>query len=296
MITYVTDDGDYLALVAGVDGPKVLHYGQRSNPPYPEAAWARVLQEKQLPRTGFSCNRCGSPVVINQNTQICRCSKISHAPGCEFKTAEQWEEWQDDFDEQLKDPAPSDYWIEPPPNSEGVPQGEEKLMTPEAKTWLKRKLGLPSTLQLSDDGSTMQLPGVQGALAVSARGNLTAVDLPDDADGLEFCSIVQKIHAARESPPQIVLVLGDDPDYVWPPFTNRRLIKGTPFSCSRCGKRVKEAPVGTGRILVCHCLQAAYPPGTDKRPPRDRLEWDSLRVEVAAETTRLRAKTAGVEN
>jgi hypothetical protein len=298
VISYVTSDGDYLAMVAGVGGPKVLHSGERCERPYPEAAWAKAIQEKKLPLAGFACNRCQASVLINRKhrTQICRCAKVAYASGHEFKTGEEWTAWQDDFDEQLKDPAPENYWVEPEPNSEGVPQGKEKLMTPEAKTWLKRKLGLSAELELSDDGHTMQLPGTPGALSVSSRGNLTAIDLPDDEDGLQLFLAAQQIQAVRESPPQVILVLGDDDDYIWPSIVNERLIRGMPYSCSRCGKRVKQAPIGTGWILTCLCLQACYPPGTDKRPPRTRHEWDRLRVEVATETARVRAKTAGVDN
>jgi hypothetical protein len=205
--------------------------------------------------------------------------------------------WQDDFDRQLKDPPPSDYWIEPAPDSEGTPQGRKKVMTPEAKQWLKRKLGLPSELLVSDDGSVFaNAEHAEGALSVTKKGNLTAIDLPDDANGFELFLVARQIQAVRESPPQVVLVLGDDPDYIWPPFVNRRLIRGLPFGCSRCGKRVKQAPVGTGQLLVCFCLQAAYPPKAEKRPPRNRLEWNRLRVEATAETTRLRAQTAGADN
>jgi hypothetical protein len=296
MISYVTDDGVYFSLIAGAGGPTTLHCGHRFNPIYSEAAWKKALEQEGLSRTGFACNRCHAPVLANQHQiQLCRCARVSYAPGHRFRTGEQWAAWQSDFDEQLKDPAPSDYWIEPP-NSEGVPQGEEKIMTPEAKTWVLRKLGLPPGVQLSDDGNAMRLPGVQGTLSVSAKGNMVALGLPDDADALEFCSIIQQIHAVRESPPQAILVVGDDLDYVWPLFTNHRLIRGLPFSCSRCGQRVKQAPVGTGELLVCFCLQAIYPPKAEKRPPRTRHEWDRLRLECAAETTRARARTAGTGN
>ena len=113
MISYTDSDGSYWAMIAGDGGPTVLHHGERSEPPYPEVAWDKALREKGLPHAGFSCNRCGSLVVaIHRTTQICRCARVMHEPGHQFRSGEQWEEWQDDYDRQLKDPAPKDYWID----------------------------------------------------------------------------------------------------------------------------------------------------------------------------------------
>jgi hypothetical protein len=296
MISYVDHDGDYFGLIAGVSGPKTLHYGHRFNPICPEVRWEEI--QELVKQTGFVCARCGSDVLINRKgtTQLCRCARVAYEPGYEFKTGDEWMEWQTDFDRQLADPAPKDYWIDPGQNSEGGPQGKKKIMSKAGKEWMKRKLELPLGLEISDDGSTMRLPGSKGSLSVAKGGNLTAIDLPDDEDGLQFFLAAQRIHEIRESSPKAILVLGDDPDYVWPSVVNPRLIHGLPFSCGRCGRRVKEAPISTSRILVCLCLQAFYPPGADQRPPRTRQEWDRLRVEVAAETTRARAVTAGVDN
>jgi hypothetical protein len=56
------------------------------------------------------------------------------------------------------------------------------------------------------------------------------------------------------------------------------------------------APLGAGKVLVCFCLQVAYPRGTQKTPPRSRLEWDALRLESATEAARIRAETTETKN
>jgi hypothetical protein len=297
MISYV-DKGVMHSMIAGVGGPKIMHQGRRFIPILPPAKWRKVLALK-LPRAGFSCSQCKEPVFINPNsrTQACRCAEVAHGPGCEFRAAEEWEQWQVDFSQESKDPAPDPYWIKPDSNSEGGPIQSGKIMTPAAKAWFKRKFKLPPELEISDDGHSLSLPGVTGILRVERSGNLTSVFPEDDTSaGWELNEVAKKILAARESPPQTMIILGDDLDYVWPPSTDRRVIRSLPFKCTRCGQRVKQAPVVFGQVLVCFCLQVGYPRGSDKTPPRSRLEWDVLRLDSATEAARIRAETTDTKN
>jgi hypothetical protein len=287
MISYIDKDVMH-SMVAGVGGPKIVHQGRRFTSIIPPAKWEKVLALK-LPKAGFSCSRCEEPVFVNpkSRTQACRCAEVAHGPGCEFSTAEGWDQWQCEFDQELKDPPPDPYWIKTGPNTEGSPVQSGQIMTSAAKAWFKRKFKLPSELEISDDGRSLNLPGVTGTLRVGRSGNLTTVFPEDDTStGWELFEISKKILTARESPPQIMIILGDDPDYVWPPFTDRHAIRSLPFKCTRCGQRVKQAPVIFGQVLVCFCLQVGYPRGSDKTPPRSRLEWDTLRLDSATEATR----------
>jgi hypothetical protein len=170
-------------------------------------------------------------------------------------------------------------------------------MTPAAKAWFKRKFRLPVDLELSDDGYTLKLPGSAGVLQVGDHGNLTAVyDDEDKSDGSALQEIAWRLEAARESVPPMMIILGDDPDYVWPPLINKSSIRSLPFSCTRCGKRVKRAPLFSSEVLVCFCMMAGFSPDSKRRPPRSRVEWDTLRVESATQKARVKTQLQGARN
>jgi hypothetical protein len=289
MIAYV-QKGVFLCLIAGDGGAQILHQGRRFERAIPQAEWDCVLAGNYS-RTGFECDRCNEPVFSATGAQSCRCSYVRHAPGYEFTSGLEWEQWQGDFDRELRDPAPDPYWVRPVLNTDGVPTATDAIMTAAAKAWFKRKFGLPAELEISDDGHTLRLPGVAGVLSIGKNGNISTVyDDDDTSDGSQFSDIAKRLNAARESVPPMMVVLGDDPDYVWP-LINKRSIRPLPFSCSRCSRRVKRAPLGLGELLVCYCMQAGFGPRSKKRPPRSRLEWDALRVESA--TQKARVKTVG---
>jgi len=283
-------------MVAADGGPLVLHQGQRFEPAMLQHEWARVLGEN-YPRAGFDCNRCNEPIFSIDQTQACRCTQVRHASGHEFGTDYEWAQWQEAFDRELLNPAPDPYWIEPVVNSDGGSTVSERIMTPSAKNWFKRKFGLPHQLEISDDGYSLTLPGVAGVLQVGKDGNLTSVyDDADTSDGRELWEIAWRLNAARESVPPMMIVLGDDPDYVWPPFVDKRTIRPLPFGCSRCRQRVKRAPLFLGEVLVCFCMQAGFGPLSKRRPPRSRREWDALRVESATQKARVKTQLEGARN
>jgi hypothetical protein len=165
-------------------------------------------------------------------------------------------------------------------------------MTPRAKAWFARRFGLPPEVELSDDGSTLSVPGVAGGIQVSRDGVVTATCETDDEAAL-LGLLAMQINDVREAPPKVVIILADDPDYVWPPFVDQRLIRPLPFSCSRCSRRVKRARFALAEIRQCLCMSAVYAPGCESRPPRSRLEWDALRVESANKEALTRAAKAG---
>jgi hypothetical protein len=289
MIAYV-HQGRFLCLAAGDGGPNILHEGARFNAALSQPEWDHVLKS-DYQKAGFTCDRCNEAVLWVKQVQGCRCSHIWHAPGYEFVSGSQWDAWQQDFDHELRDPAPEPYWIEPLANTDGGPTVSGTIMTPAAKGWFKRKFQLPAELEISDDGHSLSLPGVAGVLSVSKNGNISTVyDDDDTSDGRELGEIARRLNAARESVPPMMVVRGDDPDYVWPPLVRKRAIRPLPFSCSRCTKRVKWAPLGLGQVLVCLCMQAGFGPDSKRRPPRSRLEWDALRVESATQKARVKTQ------
>jgi hypothetical protein len=237
-------------MVAGDVGPLVLHEGYRFESAIEQEEWDRVLAENH-PRAGFDCNRCNEPVFSIDSVQACRCTHFHNAPGHEFSDGQEWAQWQNAFDRELRDAAPDPYWVQPVVNSDGGATQSGRIMTPAAKAWFKRKFGLPANLEISDDGYSLKLPGEGGGvLQVGQDGNfMTLYDDDDESDGRELHAIAWKLNAARESVHRVMIILGDDPDYIWPPFVDRRSIRSLPFSCTRCGKRVKRAHLFSSEVL-----------------------------------------------
>jgi hypothetical protein len=296
MIAYVQGK-TFLCMVAGDGGPLVLHRGERFEPVIPQDEWNRVLAENH-PRAGFDCNRRNEPVFSIDSVQACRCTRTRNAPGYEFTDGQEWAQWQRAFDRELNDAAPTPYWVEPVVNSDGGATESERIMTPAAKVWFKRKFGLPANLEISDDGHSLRLPGDGGGvIQVGKDGNLMSVyDDADESDGHELYEVARKLNAVRESFPPMMIILGDDNFYVWPPFVDRRSIRSLPFSCTRCGKRVKRAPLFSSEVLVCFCMMAGFGPDSKRRPPRSRVEWDTLRIESATKKARVKTQLEGVRN
>jgi hypothetical protein len=125
VICFTHNGGIFSCLVAGVGGPEIIHQAHRFEPLVSQSDWEEFLASG-CERARFDCNRCSEPVYTTHARlregliQSCRCTFIKHAPGCQFRNAKEWEQFQRDFDRELLDPPPAPYWVDPVANTDGV--------------------------------------------------------------------------------------------------------------------------------------------------------------------------------
>jgi hypothetical protein len=101
-------------------------------------------------------------------------------------------------------------------------------------------------------------------------------------------------HWRRIGTPGLIVNLGLDDHYVWPPFTRKKKPAG--FDCPHCRRQVKRALCPMGRVFLCYCMGVVLTPRWLEREPRTAADWSEARQEGIRRQVILEARTAKGDN
>lgn len=281
----------FLCIADLIDGkPRVVRRGSPL-PQIPEAEWRRLL--RSCPSM-FKCDVCAEPVLgfINPSTalmQMCRCTGVAHFfPAHPYFSCTDWSDFQAMYEREKLDPVPPEGFRSDPLTGQHIGLNET------GKAWVRRKLGVASDVNISEDGTV--LTAGDGSLYMDANTCSTST-LADSPEGLAkvadaLIAIRAKHGATAEDVPPFVVVLGVDADYVWPPLAVLTRIESAPFRCPQCQARVKLAPLkymgALDRNYLCLCMSVML--RRDVPSPRSSGEWNEIRLQGL--TQGVRHKTA----
>jgi hypothetical protein len=239
--------------------------------------WRRFSPQCQ---SFFDCAFCHERVVIfrvaasgGKVVQSCRCTVLKFEPGTELlQTQEEWTEWQADYLREQADPAPVQSL------QEGISTG---TLDQKTNDWLSRHGGLPSGLQFHPGSD--KINSGEASVSFSAQSVAFSVDHHDFENNQKIVEVVHKMQERGLEPPERIMIMGDDPDYVWPEDTDTTRIKRLPYRCCNCQKWVHQAPIAWpchNRVLSCFChtlfLRRDIAAPTNYREWRDLLENERI--------------------
>jgi hypothetical protein len=101
-------------------------------------------------------------------------------------------------------------------------------------------------------------------------------------------------HWRRIGTPGLIVNLGLDDHYVWPPFTRKKKPAG--FDCPHCRRAVKRALCPMGKIFLCYCMGVVLTRQWMGREPRNGKDWTEARQEGIRRQVMLEARTAKGDN
>jgi hypothetical protein len=222
----------------------------------------------------FNCGFCHEPVVVfrppesqEQLIQTCRCTILKFETASEpFQTQEQWSDWQADYLREQADPAPMQSL------KEGLLTG---IVDQETNDWISRRSGLPNGLQFYP-GSYRINAGAAG-ISISDQSTVFSVDHQHLHNNDKIVEVVHQLQQRGLEPPERIMIMGDDPDYVWPEYTDTTRIKRLPYRCCRCNAWIHQAPLAYpchDRVLSCFCHTLILRP--DIAAPVNYREWRDL--------------------
>jgi hypothetical protein len=263
--------------------PVILRYGKRHTELIPLEGWKELAS--RCPHL-FGCNDCAeeavgflSPGETNYPTMSCRCTTVMFLATPPFDRAEQWSDWQADYEREKKDPAPIAALIQG--QLVGKPEGP-------GADWLSRRAGFPAGLQWSLDGT---ISVGNASLSVGPGGLVQMVDHENPSNNVHLLQVTEKVCAEAHGPPARIVFIGRDPDYIYPPEADRSQAKRLLFRCYSCNAWVKTVPLPFpvyDRYLVCLCHSVAI--RRDTSPPTNYRQWKELLVQAKTETVRHRAR------
>jgi hypothetical protein len=287
----------FLCIGLMVDGKPCIVRRGLPLPQIPEAEWQRLLQK--CPST-FTCGQCAEPVLgfkapsAAAITQACRCTIVSHfCPAQPYSSGTDWSDFQAMYEREKIDPASPECFRRDPLFGQSI--GLSKT----GQEWVRRKLGVSSDVNISDDG--MVLTVGDGSFCVGPDGNSSA--LADSDEGLKkigemIGAIRAKFGATSEEVPPLIVVTGWDDDYVWPPSSALNRIKPAPFRCPLCKARVKHAPLqhmgALDQTFLCLCMSVMFRRDTPR--PTSSGQWDEIRLAGGTQKVWHKATTANGQN
>jgi hypothetical protein len=244
----------------------------------------------------FICEACQEPVFVvalpaAAYFQGCRCTIVQHLitdSGPCFNP-DGWIRFQEQFRQESLRPVPSDGLKKDPIT------GQYCGFNGRGKKWIRERLGLTDSVKLSDDTKTFSIGG--SSLTSTPEGNLFLAG----EDPAEVQELANNLYAHRKAtgagpndiPPRVV-VLGVDPDYVWPSETIKSRISSVPFCCPTCQARVKRAPVrfevNVDEIFQCFCMSVFFRRDTER--PQSSGDWGDIRLQEKEMQVRMRAVTS----
>jgi len=148
----------------------------------------------------------------------------------------------------------------------------------------------------------LKLREVGGMLSVNdvvigndGKDNVILTD-NDDLPAIMLAAFLAGQFWRKNGLPPYVIVLGDDPDYVWPPDADQSSVRPLPFRCPNCKARVKHAQCSgeMPAVLVCLCMEARF--RYDVPEPKSGKEWANLRLKSRTSQTIVKAKSARGDN
>jgi hypothetical protein len=235
----------------------------------PASVYAQASRAELEP--AFQCTQCNAAVISLASErglmQLCQCQTVLHLQSqIGYTTRDQWTGFRELHQEKSRDPLPDTlFQIDP---FSGEPLG----LTKEGKAHLSRVQGFKRSVNWSEDGSLLKVEGGSSVYSDAEKETVSAwIKSQDDAEDI--------LHALlRQSPvpPPIIITVGDDPDYVFPPGAFD--IQPLPFRCQNCKARVKRARldlVHADRGDSCLCMAAVY--RRDTRGAGSAAEWKSYR-------------------
>ena len=248
----------------------------------------------------FSCSNCHWPVVEfsdqDRVAQSCRCQGVVHyypQTSPPYASSEEWEAFRSLYEKEKDHPAPLDGFATDPFT------GAPLALNDRGRAWLQQKLGVPSHVKLdaSLDGSVLKVGAGASIMPDFESGVTSILSDPEDHPALGAVLSAMVSHHP-ESFPEIIVIIGNDPDYVWPPGTDQSRIAPLPYRCSHCGSRVKSAPIRHAgpidRALVCLCMAAILQRGVSS--PGSSIEWKELRLRGAGQSVKHHATVAGSQS
>jgi hypothetical protein len=229
----------------------------------------------------FDCAFCREPVVVfrppesrKQVVQSCRCTTLKFEPSLSpFQLQEEWTRWQADYLREQADPAPVNAL------REGVLTG---VMDQQTNDWLSRRGGFPPGLQFPP--SSGRISAGDAGISISDQSVAFSIDCDNPGNNQKLVEVVRQLQQRGLEPPERLFIAGDDPDYVWPEYTDTARIKRLPYRCSNCQKWVQQAPLDFqchDRVLSCFChtliLRADIDAPANYREWRDLLELEQIK-------------------
>jgi hypothetical protein len=285
----------FLCIADLIDGkPRVVRRGSPL-PRIPEAEWQRLV--RSCPST-FKCGACAEHVLAfiypsAALMQMCRCTGVAHFfPAHPYLSCVDWSDFQAMYEREKRDPAPPEGFRRDPLTGQYIGLNET------GKAWVRRKLGVASDVNISEDGTV--LSAGDGSLYVDLNTGKCST-LADSQEGLAkvadaLIAIRNKHGATAEDVPPLIVVIGVDDDYVWlpPPHTVLARIEPAPFRCPNCKARVKHAPVqhmgALDQTYLCLCMSVAFRRDTPR--PQSSGEWNELRLQGLVQGVRHKTAVA----
>ena len=283
-----------------MDGkPGIIRKGIVLTPPMAKNEWAKSRKDliaHSCPAL-FECRYCRQPVYSMEprdpdtTIQLCQCAVVSHfrgAPG-PYKSVESWTHFRSLHRQESARPLPPDATKNDPFTGEAMGLNEK------GKTWIRNKLGLSHAIDVTEDGTLIY---GDSSLSTDPKTFEQSMICGDDAAFLSqnIASLRATIGAGPNEAPEVIVVLGTDPDYNWPEGARLDRITSLPYRCPSCSARVKRAPVNwpefnMNEFYCCLCASAMF--RRDAHRPKTSGEWQEMRLRYRSQEIKHRAKLAG---
>jgi hypothetical protein len=262
-LSIVSKDVLYITEVGETGAPTIIVTGRPAEIPkaiYREAA-------SGIGPNTFTCQRCHAAVasllISGKGWQTCRCMVVQHHcyPEKEvYQDSETWEEFRQTYEREALDPAP----IESGPYSK------------KSRNFLTRKLRFHHPVEISLDGRLVKTEG--GSIYIDPKADSISLNADLEKLSSEELEDLARAYQLKTSggSPSTFIVVGDDPDYVFPPET--RNIRPLSFDCPNCKMKVRQGGLDYPdfeRILCCYCMSVYVRKGV--LGPRSSADWQSAR-------------------
>jgi hypothetical protein len=294
-LTYLFWRGSLRAVRLAPDGkPEIVFCLYVRAQQITEQQWNTGLLESRdsITFSGFRCRKCDTEVIEFSPSphpgtlgQFCRCTGVLHYSDSKACDSSQWTDWQTELERERENPLP-----DIPTQIDRLTGEVLPLANEPGKEWLRRRLGIPAEVKISDDCQSFHT----GNLTVDLAEGLCALNVSDD-DPDAVLQMAQTIGGLlKERPefsrPKSFVMLGYDDFYFWPPGFGDWGASNLPFRCRHCGKRVKWQPVYGAWFVVCFCMYAMLGRGVPL--PESAEQWLELRLEGKTRTTKTQARHA----
>jgi hypothetical protein len=171
--------------------------------------------------------------------------------------------------------------------------GQPMRVNRRGKAWLRKRMGMSREIDISDDGRVLSYG--DSSLCADPKTGIRSFIAGDDAEflAMNIAAAQAANGAGLDNVPEVMVYLGTDPDYVWPPGTLPGSITPLPYRCPSCSARVKRAPLPWGvidEIYVCFCACATFQRSATR--PRSSGDWQALRLQGHIAGVKHQAKIA----
>ncbi len=222
-------------------------------------------------KPSFECERCKAPIkttfVPEQGQlQVCRCQwVVHHRREYSYTSSEKWEAFAHAFNEESRNPIRQDFMHFDPIS--GAPLGPSAA----GLEYLARKIGFTRPISFDAEGQLLKAEG-GSSLFTDLEGGTISADIKEAGDSETILHALQ----LRAGIPPAIIVVGDDPDYLFPPEATN--IRPLPFKCPNCHVRVKGGHLDhpyIDRIFGCFCMIVYF--RCDTPGARSSSEWTAFR-------------------